>query len=217
MELPGADPEGPLGRGLSKLAGALSDAGLEAFPDETAGVAIDLARPVMADDLTAAVADGAEVTINYYSPARDESNERLVVPRHVFVESGNWYVIADDDKSGERRTFRIDRIERIARTGKIEPTADIVTAPEAFFADAELPRATLQLGPSAQWIIDQYPSDDVHPIAEPQDWVEVRLPVANERWLARLLIRLGPHARVVEPSDARAAAARLAARMLANY
>ncbi len=48
-------------------------------------------------------------------------------------------------------------------------------------------------------------------------WVEVSLPVANNRWLARLLIRLGPDAVVVSPGDAAVEATALASAILAQY
>jgi proteasome accessory factor C len=217
---------------LAKLAAALSDAGVGAenrsgrdraddrrieTRDDTAGVAIDLSRPSSTDDLAEAVATNAEVTISYYSPARDEVSDRVIVPRHVFADLGNWYLVADDDKSGERRTFRIDRIEGLTPTGRTVPTDDIVTAPRGFFVDADVPRAVLRLAPAARWVLEQYPTDEVTELSDPPGGVDVRLPVTSERWLARLLIRLGPNAEVVEPADAAMAAQRLAASMLANY
>ncbi|HSP30297.1 MAG TPA: WYL domain-containing protein, partial [Ilumatobacteraceae bacterium] len=115
MELPGADPAGALGRGLRKLAAVLVDAGLDApadaGSDDTAGVVVDLTRPAQTDTVTEAAATGAELLISYFSPARAEITQRSIVPRHVFTDAGNWYVLADDDRSLSRRTFRIDRIE----------------------------------------------------------------------------------------------------------
>lgn len=216
MELPGADPQGPLGRGLRKLAGALGDVGLDTGVDDTAGVAVDLARPAATDELADAAASGAELEVTYYTPARDEVGDRMIVPRHVFVESGNWYVLADDGRSGERRTFRIDRIESVRRTGLVVPADGPVGAPEEFFVDAEVPRATIRLAPDAQWVVEEYPVDDVVALERPLGWIEVRLPVSSDRWLAKLLIRLGPQARAVEPHAA-VPATELAARMLARY
>lgn len=220
MELPGADPAGPLGRGLSKLAAALSDAGLDAQgmgTDDTAGVAIDLDRPQVTDELAEAAAHSTELVIAYYSPARDERTERSIVPRHVFVDAGNWYVVADDDRSGERRTFRIDRIDTITPTGRTVPSDVVVENPGGFFADADLPLAVLRLAPRAQWLLDRYPIRSQSNLAELPGWIEVSLPVANARWLARLLIRLGPDATVVSPDGAAADAAALASTILAKY
>jgi proteasome accessory factor C len=221
MELPGADADGPLARGLAKLADALGQAGLATDPDLTAGVVVDLERPAAAEDLIDAAAAGAELHIEYYSPARGEVSERTVIPRHVFASSGNWYLLADDDRSGERRTFRIDRIESATRSGVVHAIDPDATAPASFFADVDLPRARLRLAPAAQWIIDRYPVDSVEPVTgkgrRTVDAVDVVLPVASEWWLDRLLVRLGPAAEVLEPGDGATGARRLAAAILANY
>jgi proteasome accessory factor C len=213
MELPGADPSGPLGRGLDKLAGALGEAGLDPG-DGTAGVVIDLARPALADDLVEAAAVGAEVAITYYTPARDDTAARTIVPRHVFADSGNWYVLADDGRSGERRTFRIDRIETAEPTGTVAPPSDMTVPPDGFFVDADLPRAVLRVAPEARWVVEEYPVDEVRDLRD--GWIEVRLPMSSDRWLAKLLIRLGPTAEVVEP-DGFDAAADIARRILEGY
>jgi proteasome accessory factor C len=227
MELPGADPAGPLGRGLAKLAAALGDAGdppevdavgtVAARADDTAGVAIDLTRPAFTDDVLEATATDAELRVRYYSPTRDSSAERTIVPRHVFADGGNWYVVADDERSGDRRTFRIDRMESLERTGRTRPTDDPAVAPETFFADADLPRAVLRLAPTASWVAEQYPTDEVREIEARPGWLEVTLPVASERWLSRLIIRLGPGVEVVSPTTATVAAAGLATSILAGY
>jgi proteasome accessory factor C len=218
MELPGADPAGALGRGLAKLAAVLADAGVGiglsgVAADHTAGVVVDLARPVITDDLVDAAASGTELEISYFSPARDEITRRLVVPRHLYAEAGNWYVLADDDRSQERRTFRVDRIESIAPTGR---TVDVEATmpPGRFFEDAEVDRATIRLSSGARWVLDQYPFDGVTELDD--GWTEARLPVSSDRWLAKLLIRLGPEARVVEPAGPSPAVV-IAQRMLDRY
>ncbi|MET0909032.1 MAG: WYL domain-containing protein [Ilumatobacteraceae bacterium] len=216
MELPGADERGPLGRGLAKLAAVLDEVGLQTG-DITAGVVFDLHRPALTDELAEHTATGAEVTIDHYSPDRDEVTPRTIVPRHVFAESGRWYVVADDDRSGERRTFRIDRIEHVLPTGRHVPTEDYVSAPSGFFTDADVPRAVLRLAPQARWITEEYPVDEVVEVSAPAGWVEVRLPVASQRWLHRLLIRLGPNAVLVEPASAADEAVALARELLARY
>ncbi len=213
MELPGADPDGPLGRGLAKLAETLDAVGVDA----TAGVAFDLVRPAFTDELVEMTATGSQVAIAYFSAGRDELTERTIVPRHVFVDAGRWYVLADDDRSESRRTFRIDRIERLEPTGLVLPTVEHVVAPDEFFTDADLPRAVLRLAPSARWVCEQYPVDEVLELVDPDGWTEVRLPVASDRWLTRLLIRLGPEALVISPATAARDAAALAATMSARY
>ena len=107
MELPGADADGPLGRGLEKLADALGD-------DDTSGVRIDLDRPEAATSLAEAAERGEQVRIRYRSASRDEVTERLILPRQVFTDRGEWYVTADDDRSRRDPDLpnRPDRVDR---------------------------------------------------------------------------------------------------------
>ena len=144
MELPGADADGPLGRGLVKLANALGD-------DGTSGVRIDLDRPEAATSLAEAVERGEQVGIRYWSAARDEVTERLILPRQVFTDRGEWYVTADDDRSRQIRIFRIDRIESIEPTGATPtPSDDPLPVPGSWFDDGSIPRVTVRLGPRAR-------------------------------------------------------------------
>jgi proteasome accessory factor C len=210
MELPGADPDGPLGRGLAKLAAALGE-------DDTAGVRIDLDRPQLTDEVAEAARTGARVRIAYWSAARDETGERTIVPRQVFADRGQWYVTADDDRSGEVRTFRIDRIESLEPTGETVPAdGRELPTPGDWFADGSVPRAVVRIAPAARWLVERYPVDEV---GEPDEdgRVIVRLPVASEPWLIRTLLRLGRDAEVIEPVELAGVARVAAERVLARY
>ncbi len=210
MELPGADADGPLGRGLAKLAAAVGE-------DDTAGVRIDLDRPMYTDELAAAARAGTRLQIDYWSPSRDEVTERSIVPRQVFTDRGEWYVTADDDRSGELRTFRIDRIEAMTDTGEVvAPGDEPLPTPGSWFVDGDIPRATIRLAPAARWVVERYPVDEV---GEPDEdgWITVRLPVASERWFVRTLLRLGPDAEVVAPDEWRSLARDAARRVLDRY
>jgi proteasome accessory factor C len=210
MELPGADEHGPLGRGLAKLATALGE-------DDTSGVRIDLDRPPLLDQLADAAVSHAQLRIDYWSPSRDEVTTRLIVPRQVFADRGEWYVSADDDRSGDLRTFRVDRIESLQPTGHVVgPTDRELPAPGSWFDDGSVPRAVLRLAPSARWVIERFPVDSVSD-ADGKGWVTVTLPVASMQWLARTLVRLGPDAELLEPADWRGLGSATAARLLERY
>ncbi len=210
MELPGADVDGPLGRGLAKLAEALGD-------DDTSGVRIDLDRPDSATVLAAAVDRGEQVRITYRSAARDEVTDRLILPRQVFTDRGEWYVTADDDRSGEVRIFRIDRIESIEPTGATPaPSDEPLPVPGSWFDDGSIPRVTVRLGPQARWVTERYPVDRVE---EPDDegWVTATLAIVSEPWFTRTLVRLGAQAQVVEPVEWQTTARRATERVLERY
>ena len=61
---------------------------------------------------------------------------------------------------------------------------------------------TLRLSPAARWVVERYPVDDV--VERRGGGVDATFPVASERWLERLLVRLGPEAEVRSPAEWRA-------------
>jgi proteasome accessory factor C len=170
-------------------------------------------------DVTAAVASAERLLVAYWTPSRDEVSTRTITPRAVFNDRGEWYVAADDGRSGERRMFRIDRFESIEHTGEHdEPEPGAVAAvggaPD-WFADAGLRRVTLRLSPAARWVIERYPVDEV--VERHGGGADATFPVASERWLERLLVRLGPEADVIDPAEWRGLGPDVARRVLARY
>jgi len=216
MALPGAEPDGALGRALDKLAVALGETpGGE-------GVVVDLARPPLADLVAAATETGERLAITYWTPSRGESTERTITPRAVFVDDGHWYVFADDHRSGAERSFRLDRVLDAAGTGQYDPIRDVTLPdPERWFSgDTDIQRITLRLPTELLWMIERYPTNSVtsHPPPKRGQAVStVVMPVTNEQWVRRLLIRLGPRAVVESPAGWVNLAADTARSILANY
>ena len=203
MGMPGADPEGPLGRALTKLEAVLGDDGM----------VLDLDQPPATADLIEAASRSARVAITYWSVSSDETTERVVTPRAVFTDRGRWYVIADDDRSGEERMFRVDRISAWTVTGDVDrPRLVEVPTGDAWFDDApDLPVVRLRVAPAGHWLVERFP---VRSVTHDGDDLVVELVVASERWLEQVLLRLGPAAVVVSPPEWRDVAARAAAELL---
>jgi proteasome accessory factor C len=156
--------------------------------------------------------------ITYLSPSASEATERVVTPRAVYTDWGRWYLIADDDRSGEERIFRIDRILHHEATGDIVALREVeVPMGDAWFDDlaesSGAVRATLELEPSGRWLVERYPVrvlDDATAV-----W-RVELAVSSERWLRDLLVQLGTAARVVAPDEWTGLAAHAAGELLAR-
>src|SRR5690606_16943376 len=157
--------------------------------------------------------------IDYYSYGRDERTTRVVDPHAVFAHQGAWYLRGWCHLARDRRVFRVDRIveatvldEPVERPGAPEEGAD-----DPFELGPDVPRVTLELDPSARWVVETYPVDAVEELGEGR--LRVRLAVAATPWLERLLVRLGPAARVVAADDPALAEAgvRAARRILARY
>jgi proteasome accessory factor C len=204
MQLPGADPQGPLARALDKLAAALGDV-----------VLVDQPQPPATAAIAEAASRSERVTISYWSASAEAPSERDITPRRVFLDRGRWYVVADDHRSGEQRIFRIDRIDACTPTGTFdEPREVAVPSGDEWFADAGLPVARLALQGAAGWVVERYPTRSVE---AGDDGAVVELTVTDPRWLRELLLRLGPSARVLSPPEWQRLGADAAAELLARY
>ncbi|MEX1104567.1 MAG: WYL domain-containing protein [Ilumatobacteraceae bacterium] len=204
LALPGADPAGPLARAIDKLEAVLG----------TGGVVVDLAQPDAAEPIITAIDEQRRLTISYWSASTDEVTERTIAPRAVFADRGRWYVVADDERSGEERRFRIDRIiDLVAAEGIVDPRPVTVPSGDDWFDDAaDAVTVTLSLEPAGRWVIERFPVRDV--VDEPDRIVAV-LSVASERWLRELLLRLGTGAEVLDPPQWRDLAGDAAREVLA--
>ena len=204
----GGDDDGPLGRGLDKLARAMGvDAG-EAVEVELGAVAADVLR-TLRDSASA----NRQVEIDYYSFGRDDRTRRVIDPYAVFSASGQWYVSAWCHRVDDERLFRVDRIA--AATALESTFAPPEARPElsAYRPDAADPRVTLELEPSARWVAQQYPVEKVEEIEG--GGLRVTLAASQPAWLERLLLRLGPRATVVDGDNGLAESA--ARRLLGRY
>lgn len=211
LTVPGADPEGPLARGLAKLSGALGakgDASLEVRLGEVSGDVLDT--------LQAAVRQHRQVAIDYYAYGRDTHTRRVIDPYRVTSDQGQWYAAAWCHLAQDERLFRLDRITRadlLAET--FEPPSDL-PAESVFSPSADDPRVVVELGPEARWVAEQYP---VEALQETNGGgARATLAVTASAWLERLLLRLGPTAQVVEgPAELRRAGGDAARRILGRY
>jgi predicted DNA-binding transcriptional regulator YafY len=68
---------------------------------------------------------------------------------------------------------------------------------------------------TAAWVAEALPVQ--HVVERPDGRLEVTLPVSRRPWLARLLLRLGPEAMVLDPPDLASAGREAAAQILERY
>jgi len=211
--VPGTDDDGPLARGLDKLARLL---GIE--ESEAVAISLGTARPDLLELLRTAIAGHRRVHLDYYAYGRDRRTERSVDPWQLFADGGEWYLSGHCHLAGGERLFRVDRI-RSARLEDVSfdpPPEAKVGPPRVYHPAPDDPRVVLALSPAAGWVLEQYAHDEVE--ALPGGWRRVRLPISAGPWLERLVLRLGPAVRLVSaeaPLDVglgRSAAARVLAR-----
>jgi proteasome accessory factor C len=208
LAVPGADPEGPLARALDKLADALGT---------PRGLVVEVGGAPNLDVLRDAAREHEQVEIDYYSYSRDEMTTRRIDPVRVFHAFGAWYTAAYCHRADGERLFRVDRVRAVRPTGEhftagpeIERSDELVYHPRA-----DDLRITLRLAPSARWVPETYPTEEV--FDEPGGWCIVTMAISERAWLDRLLLRLGPAAEIVSPEEERHAAAAAAQRLLQRY
>ena len=185
------DGAGPLLRALAKLRLVLGD--------EAAGASIEIslgnAPRATLDTLRRAVEDRRRVEIDYYSYHRDRLTVRAVDPALVFSDSGRWYLSGWCHRAEAERVFRVDRIRQAVPTETVFETGPGPREAPTPAPDPDGPAVTIRLTAAAAWAAEQYPVLDRRDLGGGA--LEVRM-VASETWLARLLVRLGPEAEVVE-------------------
>lgn len=212
MALPGADPDGALARAVAKVSTAL---GVDPASTVEVDLGLDdnLGRRLAA--LRDAVTEGAVLRLRYWAASRDEVIEREIEPRDVFADRGHWYLRADDRVAEAERIFRVDRIEQHEPTGERFERRPPSPPPAWFEGSADVEHVRLRVGAAARWVAERYPAIEVVELDGGRQ--EIVLPVVSERWLARLLLRLGPDGEVVEPERWRSLGAATAARVLRRY
>ena len=198
QQLPGVDSSGALSRAIAKVADAID-------LDISASFVVELETPQSVEELGKAIRESVVITFEYWSVASGQSAIRQVAPLEVFLDQDHWYLRAYDLDMKAERTFRLDRLDQLTMTSQ---THDVVASPrEEWFADSDEQRKVLlQVNPAWLWVLEQYPgvSIGVAPtgqVVQHADWVTVEVVVNTERWMQRLLVRLGAHATVVSPTD----------------
>lgn len=204
--------ETPLMTGIAKLADKLGVA-----VGETVEIQLGAADPELLAVAREAVDTNHQLEIDYYSHGRDKRSLRLIDPQRLFAQAGAWYLSAYCHTAEDNRVFRLDRVHAATlQDSRFEP-ADEAASTLVFDPDPDDPRVTIELDASAAWVADYYPTESVEPLDG--GGVRVVLAITAQTWLERLLLQLGPHARVIHDassldSGARAEAAR---RVLARY
>lgn len=192
----GDDTREVVDRALSKLEAAAADV---APPVVDPGDVVP-ATLALRTQLEGAVADGRQVRLTYYVPARDEESERVVDPHAVVAHHGVDYLDAWCHSAEAPRLFRLDRIHEadVLDSAIVTDPSETRDLSDGVFASGdEATPVTLALLPEARWVEEYYAVQAVRP--GPDGTSEVDLLVGDERWLERLLLRLAPYATVVSP------------------
>jgi proteasome accessory factor C len=204
---------GALGRALAKVAAVL---------DIEVGADVDVDLGIGDTSVFATLREAVDarrlVEIDHIGTESDTRRSRSVEPWALFREGGAWYLVGHCRLAVDERVFRVDRIVSATPGDEDIVPPDPLPPRRALRSPDDAPTVVLDLDDDAAWVVESYPVDEVTPL--PTGGRRVRLRVVSRPWLERLLLRLGPTARLVEvdprlgDGDLAAEAAR---RVLARY
>lgn len=206
LAVPGSDPAGPLATALDKLEAAL---------DADDVVAVDIGDEEHVAKIREAAARGERLEIEYYSYGRDALTTRRVDPYAVVSLRGNWYLNAFCHQADDDRMFRIDRVRAVRPTGETFEASAPTAPADVFDPDGAHVVVKVTVPADAAWVAEAHPVESVRQTKDGR--MKVALRVAARPWLERVLLRVGPRARVDAPADWRSAGADAAARVLDRY
>jgi proteasome accessory factor C len=194
---PGLEEAPALTSALAKIETGLGKEALESLAGRVAvGTGGHLARALAT--VRSAVERRESLDVEYYTASRDELTSRRIDPEHVFSALGNWYVVAWDGPADAERLFRVDRIRSARSTGQHFEPRGLPGAGRPLYTKSSRDRPVrLRLGPAARWVVEYYATEGVENLED--GWIEATFPTKDLQWVAKLVLRLGGEALVVEP------------------
>lgn len=185
------------------------------LPEGAEAVVIDIPEPEIVGELRTAALEGTVMRIDHTSIASGEGKIRDIEPWAVFTTLGNWYVSAFCRSAGAERVFRIDRIRTAVPSGeRFAPDPTPHEASIRYTPGDDDVHVTIRLSGEARWVAEYYPVDVID---ERADAMTIRMSVGDAAVAARLMIRLGESAEIVDGSEAAVATADLRSRILERY
>ncbi len=198
-----------LGKAVDKLTRAL-------LPD--AGSAIDVDVSGDSENLAALKSAATErrvVRITYRSLTHEEETVRDIEPWAVVTTLGNWYVRGHCRMVDAERVFRVDRIRHMeVLDEEFERPKDVTDLGIGYTPSDDDIAARIRLSPGARWVLDYYPVDV---LKETKTGIEIRFTSQDAEIPARLLLRLGPDARLLEGDEVRERLAAIAETLQDRY
>lgn len=205
-----------MGMASPALSSAVAKLSAIIVPDATQSLSVSVGEgSEQSASLRAAAAEQRVVRITYRSVGREETTTRDIEPWSVFATLGRWYVMGWCRMVDDQRTFRVDRIkdlevldERFEQpTDRPEPSVGYTPSPEDV-------SCVMDVVPAASWVLDYYP---VEVMRQSRRTTRIRFSSPDTEVPARLLLRLGDAARLVEGTEVAERTKELGNLLLAAY
>ncbi|BCA79948.1 WYL domain-containing protein [Desulfuromonas sp. AOP6] len=151
------------------------------------------------------------LAFRYYSPARDQWNERTADPYHLQHYNGSWILLAWCHLRQCWRKFSLSRVEMVKSTGQTfiplpkDQWWSQVQGTYGIFQDGEVKAVLLRFSPfRARWLSRELWHSQQETWAEPDGTLYMRLAVADFREIKLRIMQYGADVEVLEPAELRA-------------
>lgn len=213
LAVPGAAGEGDLAGALAKLEAVLGSSSLAVEVDSSPALS----------PLQKAAASGEQVEIDYFGASATEPSTRVVDPYQVVMREGKWYLDAFCHKADGLRRFQVDRVRGVRPTGHradlgalSASEVEALSRPEAFLGASEAVLAKVVLPAEARFAVEGLVIDALDELGDGR--LVATIPVSDaDGWFGRLLLLLGPQAKVIDPPALADSGSRAARRALDRY
>lgn len=202
-ELPGLTDRDTLDRVTAKLENAAGEAAAA-----SAQVAVDVEIGETGGEggslgtVRAALEGRRRLRLRYYVPGRDEITDRDADPMRLLLVEGRSYLEAYCRRAEGVRLFRLDRVldlDLLDVAAEVPPEAEHRDVDEGLFQPSPSDHlVTLQLTEAGRWVAEYYPCESV---TEADGGLRVSLRTPETGWIRRLMLRLGPEGRVIDPPE----------------
>lgn len=204
------------GEGSPALESAVEKLSKVVMPDADTSLTVDVLDETQnVGVLRDAAADGRVVRVVYRSVGKEETTKRDVEPWSVFTTLGRWYLLGHCRLVDGQRTFRVDRIKELGVLDETFEPPERVPEPGVGYAPSKDDiTAVIDLKPAARWVLEYYPVDVVR---ESSRTTRIRFHSPDAEVPARLLLRLGADARLVEGPEVAERLSTIGSSLLARY
>ncbi|MDX9714142.1 MAG: WYL domain-containing protein [Dissulfurispiraceae bacterium] len=156
-----------------------------------------------------ALFDACPISITYYSPHKNQTTERTIMPLHLMHYMGSWHLIAFCSSRKDLRNFSISRIKSIQLSDRIIKVPKSIGSIKNYIRrhfgimqGGRTQNVRLKISSSiAAWVSEQIWHPEQKMTYSKDGSIELSLPVGDFREIRRRILSYGADIEVLEPRE----------------